>query len=268
MRTLLFLIFLIGTFSSSFACSVVYYVDKETGKVYVANNEDYWYDVKAFIQLEPRRGKELARLWYGWDGFAQGGVNEAGLFFDGAVTPEQEDVETKGMKGNMGDQLLAGCRTVEEALKFLDENGVALSNAHMMLGDKAGNAVVVEWVRGKRELHWLADNKLVMTNFLLSDTTQGNYPCPRYASIQENIDLLEQKEEAATLLSVGNVLGRAAQPPKPDADGKVGGTLYSSFINLSDMEFVMVYKLDNQKVTKLDLATEFANTKRQKIKLR
>ena len=69
------------------ACSVIYYLDSISGKIYVANHEDFWYDTKAYIQINPRTKNKLARLWYGWDDFAQGGINEAGLFFDGAVTP-------------------------------------------------------------------------------------------------------------------------------------------------------------------------------------
>ena len=56
----------------------------------MANNEDYWYDADAYIQILPASRNRLARLWYGWDDFARGGVNEAGLFFDGAVTPARE----------------------------------------------------------------------------------------------------------------------------------------------------------------------------------
>jgi len=40
-------------------------------KVYVVNSEDYLYDVKARIQIEPKSKNKLARLWYGWDNFAQ-----------------------------------------------------------------------------------------------------------------------------------------------------------------------------------------------------
>jgi hypothetical protein len=49
--------------------------------------------------------------------------------------------------------------------------------------------------------------------------------------------------------------------------GRVGGTLYTSFINITDMEFVLVYKLDNHKLTRLDLLDEFAKKRKQKIKL-
>ena len=101
------------------ACSVLYYVDTTSGKVYVVNNEDYWYDVKAYIQIEPASKSGLARLWYGWDAFAQGGINEAGLFFDAVVTPEQERIPGHGgPKGNPGDEILAKCATVEEALAY------------------------------------------------------------------------------------------------------------------------------------------------------
>jgi choloylglycine hydrolase len=30
------------------ACSILYYIDTHTGKIYAVNNEDYWYDVKTY----------------------------------------------------------------------------------------------------------------------------------------------------------------------------------------------------------------------------
>jgi len=76
----LFLVFMFLPFAGE-ACSVLYYVDVKTGKVYAVNNEDYWYDVDAYIQIEPKTKTKYARLWYGWDNFAQGGLNDQGLFF-------------------------------------------------------------------------------------------------------------------------------------------------------------------------------------------
>jgi predicted choloylglycine hydrolase len=250
------------------ACSVVYYVDKHSGKIYVVNNEDYWYDVDAYIQIIPASRKHLARLWYGWDHFAQGGVNEAGLFFDGALTPEQTIPDGYGSpKNNLGDEILKRCRSVEEALLFLEELKIALTDAHMMIGDRTGNAVVLEWVDGQRKVIPVSNNKLIMTNFLLSDTLRGNFPCYRFESIETRLTQLEETEEPATLKSVGNALGGAIQVPGKDKSGRVGGTLYTSFIDLSEMQFVLVYKLDNQKLTHLDLANEFASKRKQKIKL-
>lgn len=78
MHLLIAVFLLTPTFTN--ACSVLFFIDSTTGKVYVVNNEDYWYDVNAFIKIESKSKNQLARLWYGWDKFAQGGVNEAGLF--------------------------------------------------------------------------------------------------------------------------------------------------------------------------------------------
>ncbi len=255
--------------TKTFACSVVYYVDESNGKIYVANNEDYWYDTKAYIRIIPRTKNQIARLWYGWDNFAQGGINEAGLFFDGAVTPDQEIPPGYGKpKGNLGDEILANCKTVHQALDYLEKEKIALTNAHIIFGDNTGNAAVVEWMDGERKIITISNNRLIMTNFLLSDPLKGNYPCYRYNSIEKNIEVLMGNNEKVNLQKVGNVMSPAVQLPNENESGKTGGTLYSSFINITDMEFVFVYKIDNSKITKLDLKKEFENKKKQKIKLK
>ncbi|UZR99176.1 carcinine hydrolase/isopenicillin-N N-acyltransferase family protein [Chondrinema litorale] len=272
MKPTLFTIFILLIFNISIpslkACSVLYYIDLQTGKIYIANNEDFWYDVEPYIQLMPASKKKHARLWYGWDNFAQGGINEEGLFFDGAVTPLQtRPVGYQKPKGNLGDEILANCSTVEEAVNYLEKEKIALNNGHMMFGDRSGNAVVVEWVGGERKLEYIKDNKLVMTNFLLSETTQGNYPCYRYVAITNSIANLESKNKALSFLEISNTLGNAVQVPIPDENGRKGGTLYSTFIDVTEMEFVLIYKIDNSKVTKLDLNKEFAAGKKRKLKL-
>ena len=59
-----------------------------------------------------------------------------------------------------------------------------------------------------------------------------------------------------------------AQAPKEIEDGKTGGTLYSTFIDITKMEFVLVYKLDNSKVIKLDLKKEFKKKNEREIELK
>lgn len=268
----LLLIAFLGTIlipNSSFACSVLYYIDSTTGKIYAVNSEDYWLDVDAYIQIEPKSKNKFARLWYGWDNFAQGGINEKGLFFDAAVTPEQERIKGYGNpKNNLGDKILAFCSTVDEALAYIEKEKIALNKSHMMFGDKTGKAVVVEWVNGERKLHWIKDNKLIMTNYLLSDPKAGNYPCYRYNSIEDRISEMEKSGEEINLLKIGNTFGQAGQPPRENEEGRVGGTVYTSFIDITDNKFFLSYKLSNENVIKLDLNIEFDKTKRQKIKLK
>jgi len=272
MKALLFKIALLFVFTLSCnntrACSILYYLDSATGKIYVANNEDYWYSTKPYMEIVPKSKNQYARLWYGWDNFAQGGVNEFGLFFDGAATPEEPAIDGYSMpKGNLGDRILSKCKTVNEAIDLLEQEKVALTNGHIVLGDKSGNAVVVEWVGGKRNLVFIKDNVLMATNFLLTDTSKGNYPCQRYNAMEKDITHIRENNETVDLKRIGNVVAKAVQVPLKNEDNQTGGTLYSTFINITDMELFLIYKLDNSKASHFDLTKEFNNNKKRTIKL-
>jgi len=249
-------------------CSILYYIDKQTGKIYAVNNEDFWYTTKPYIKILPAKNDELARLWFGWKDFAQGGINEAGLFFDGAVTPNQPMPEGyTNKRGNLGDEILAKCKNVNEAIDFLEKHKIALSNAHLLFGDKTGNAAVVSWVEGKRKITRPDDNFLIATNFLLEAPEKGNTPCYRYEAMVKEIQRLEESDVPIGLREVGNIAAKAVQAPR-NIDGKTLGTLYTTFINITDMEFVLAFKLDNSKLTKLDLEAEFAKGKKRIIRLK
>jgi hypothetical protein len=254
----------------AFACSFFYYIDSKTGKIYFVNNEDYWYDVKPYIQIIPGAKNELGRIWYGWENFGQGGVNEKGLVLDGAVTPIQKiPVGYSEPKGNITDEILAKCATVDEALQYLEKKKIALKSAHMFFGDKNGYAVVVEWVNGFKKIIEIKNNRLVATNFNLSDTSQTEVTCWRYPLIQKGLDELDARDikDTIDLKAVGNVIGKAVQKPLTDSTGKAGGTLYTTFIDLTEMKLVLVYKLDNSKIQKLDIITELQTGKKRKIRL-
>ena len=269
---ILFLAVVVGILSypsKSDACSILYYKNIATGEIYAVNSEDFFLDVDAYIQIEPKSKKDYARLWYGWEKFAQGGINEKGLFFDAAVTPEQKKIKGYGNpESNLGDRILAHCSSIKEALEVLEKEKIALNRSHLLFGDKTGQAVVVEWVQGERKLHWIVDNKLIATNFLLFDPKAGNHPCFRYKSISDRINKLESSGEEINLLKIGNTFGQAAQPARKHENNRFGGTLYTSFINITDNKFFLSYKLSNKNVIQLDLTEEFAKSKRQKINLK
>ncbi len=267
-RTIFIILLLTLCSISATACSILYYIHPETGHIYVINNEDYWYDTDAYIQINPASDDEYARLWYGWDDFAQGGVDEQGLFFDSANVPKQKKVKGgKKPKGNLGDRLLAQCKNVVEALAFIEKGNLALTDSNLFLGDSSGNAVIVEWVEGKKQVIHIAGNQLVSTNYLHSDPAAGNYPCPKYQSIENRIHELESSTNEYGFLEVANCIGGAVQVPQTNDAGRTGGTLYSSFIDLTDQKLVLSYKISNQNMLKLDLKEEFSSTKSRKIML-
>ena len=47
------------------ACSVLYYKDLATGKIYAVNAEDYYLDVDPYIQIEPKSKRKFKedRFW-------------------------------------------------------------------------------------------------------------------------------------------------------------------------------------------------------------
>ncbi|MBA3704740.1 MAG: penicillin acylase, partial [Bacteroidetes bacterium] len=207
---------------NTFACSIFYYIDSKTGKIYFVNNEDYWYDVKPYIQIIPSSKNEFGRIWYGWKNFGQGGVNEKGLVLDGAVTPEQKIPTgySEPKKKNITDEILAKCSTVDEAVQYLEEKKIALKNAHIFLGDKNGKAVIVEWVNGIKRMVTIKNNRLIATNFNLSDTIHTE-TCWRYSVINKGLDDLDAKnmEDAIDLKVIGNVIGKAVQLPQSNSTG-------------------------------------------------
>lgn len=249
---------------SAIACSIVYYVNADTGKIYAVNNEDFWLDTDAYIQIEKASKKKLARLWYGWNNFAQGGINSEGLFFDVAVTPKQKMPEGYGWaKGNIGDNLLASASTVEEALAWMENEKFAVHQSHFLIGDATGRAVIVEWINGKQHIIEMEGNSLVATNYLINAPEEGGYPCPRFDSIEERIAQMEDSGAAIDLKAVGRTVDAAVQPAQDWEEGRKGGTLYTSFFDITDMKMVLVPKLNNSKAIQLDLREEFKKGKRR-----
>ncbi len=254
--------------SISHACSILYYTDKSTGKIYAVNNEDYWYDVKPYIKIEKRKEGELARLWYGWNDFAQGGINEAGLFFDGASTPiATGDTSVTISRENEGNQILSKCKTIQDVVNYFGQHKISHNNAHLLFGDKNGDAVIIEWTNGRMQIVPALNGRLLMTNFCITDQDRGNYPCPRYNAMESELDRIEKLRIPIDLKLIGNVAAKAVQPPYTNNKGRTSGTLYSTFINITDMEFVVIYKLDNTKMTKLDLNYEFGRGRSRKIRM-
>lgn len=85
--------------------------------------------------------------------------------------------------------------------------------------------------------------------------------------METEIKRLRDSHEKVGLKEVGNIGGKAVQLKSTNAKEKTGGTLYSTFINITDMEFILIYKLDNNKITKPDLKAEFAKHSKRAINL-
>ena len=149
----------------------------------VGNNEDF-NNPRTRIWFVPGSAKELGRLYVGYDnGDPQGGMNEAGLFFDGfqadrgasraagASTPKPR------FDGVLADKAMAECRTVDDVVRLFEQYDRSfLDSGVLMFADKSGGAVAIEQdAIVRKNGPWF-----VQTNFRQSTTPESAISCPRF----------------------------------------------------------------------------------------
>lgn len=228
-------------------------------KVLVGNNEDFWYSVDAQLWFIPAEKNSFGRVLFGWDKFAQGGMNEQGLFFDAAAGPENQTLKLgkpPKIKENLGDEILARCATVEEAVAHLQTYRLpANSTGHLLFADKSGNSTVVEWVGSAFKVIHKTGAYQIITNFLLSQPELGGFPCPRYNRVDEQL-------KAKQTISGGEVAAVLASVTQFGEDrGRQGGTLYSNVHDLVTGEFVLFYRRNFANPVRFNLRDELRKGK-------
>jgi choloylglycine hydrolase len=268
MKNLLLSILIVLVQFSGKACSIVYYVDSVSGKIFALNNEDYWYDVKPYLKLVPGKNQEYSRLWYGWKNFAQGGINEAGLFFDVATTEKQALPSGYApAKGNLGDRILASCKNVKEVLEYFERYKIAYEGGNFLFGDSTGTSVVISWENSRQTIYYKNQNYLIATNTSLTQCPGDSCSCWRYKAMEKEIKRLNAENKPHDIKEVGTILGKSVQVAAKNSSGRTGGTLYSTFINISDMEMICVFKYSTQTILRFNLREEFAKRKSRKVRL-
>jgi predicted choloylglycine hydrolase len=176
----LLLFFLLVLHLNSVACTIFSAAD--SCNILAGNNEDYWLD--GIIHFTPSTQSYLGRVTFGFDNqYAQGGVNEKGLFFDWAATstmPWKESANRQSSPGlyirgvyDICELMLATCSTVEEAVQFFDAvNLSAFSSAHIMIADSTGASAIIEWGINDIVVIWKNHNYQVCANY--NFTNQAN----------------------------------------------------------------------------------------------
>ncbi len=241
--TLLFLI--PGNF---YLMSCTIFCISKSGITLVGNNEDGT-DPITYVWFLPAEKGKYGRVYFGLsDKWAQGGMNEQGLFYDGTACPllEVKKSEKKPIfRGNLSGKILEECSTVEEALELLGKYNLSyFRNGEMMIVDRFGNSVVVE---GDTIIYKKGDHQVV-TNFYQSKPHLGGYPCPRY----DIADLLLQKMEKISVGYFRNVL---------DAVHTKGYTQYSYILDLNDCIIYLFNDSNFKECVKFDLHTELKKGK-------
>ena len=221
------------------------------GQVLMGNNEDFW-NPNVRIWFVPAGEDHLGRVYLGYENmFPQGGMNEAGLAFDGFATgrfPLKKQEGKEVFEGSLIDEAMATCSNVVEVVAFFARYDLSmLENAMLMFCDRSGDSVIIEgdeFVRKKGSFQ-------VVTNFYQSRQENDRAMCPRFDSA---VGKLEQAKRIDLALCRRVLAGTAQEAGAP--------TQYSNVFDLKK-GLVYLYHFHNfEEVVVFDLAEELKRGER------
>jgi len=250
-KTLLVLLFTIP-FTHVFACLILFITDGKT--VLVGNHED-WYARDAVLTFIPAEGKKLGMLYFDFasEKTAQGGMNTAGLFFDGTRTPfapYSDNDSKKDCKCYIWRKILEECATVDEALSYVEKYKIPeIEEVHILFADKKGNSAAVGIYDGKLQIHRKTGNHQLLTNFNLNDPSYGDEPpCERFAKAEKMLG----SDSSATVENLEKILSMTHQNDL---------TVYSNIYDLKSGEVYIYNRADFTRKVKFNLSNELKKGK-------
>lgn len=228
------------------ACTAVFVSTGDT--VLVGNNEDAAMPLSK-VWVVPGDAGKYSRLCLGYagDNTVQGGVNEKGLWFDGFsadAKPVAADPGQKVFDGDMYDNILAECATVEEVVALLRRyNNPFLSDTMLMVGDRTGASAIIE---GNAILPRRGPSQII-TNFRQSEHPDGSKVCERYRVAQAML----KANPNVTVDGMRKILAAVHQ------EGPVS-TIYSYICDLQNGKLYLYHFHNFENVVVLDLKQELA----------
>jgi hypothetical protein len=226
------------------------------GEVFAAGNEDEGVDTKFskhYVRFVPAK-RETGALGYVSFGYAynpfndESAMNEAGLFYDFTAQDkldEPRDGKPKG-KFNTINEMLTKCRTVAEAVEFLEGfDLVNMSSAELFLGDATGASAIVE--RHKTTHRPAEVDFQIATNFRTSLVPTDQISCERYKLCDFQLGV----KNTVTPKSIAEVLGGV----KADSESKCR-TWYSLVCDLKRRQVSLYRKGDFNKPFQFSLLNE------------
>jgi penicillin V acylase-like amidase (Ntn superfamily) len=273
--TIVFVVLLLAAETRAHGCTVFFAFD---GKLALAASNEDWADPNTQIWFVPATKDTYGIVYFGFGrgeyppggvsnhilkipdggitkinpadlyGLPQGGMNEKGLFFDGASTDVIQLSHESGKKvfdGRLEDSILRKCATVEDVLTILETSAFGLRQGQWMFADKTGDSVIIEAgdvIVRKR------GNYQVMTNFLQSKLEPEKITCPRYQLVSQS--LAENRD--VSLDHFRSLLKATSQPY----------TAYSTIFDLTNGEVYVHQKRDFDRTVKINLQQELAKDAR------
>lgn len=220
------------------------------GKVVLAGNNEDWKNPVTKIWFVPASNGKYGRVCVGFDDlFAQGGMNDRGLFIDAnalAPTGWKPVAGKPAAPSALIERILAECATVEDAVAFCERYNIpALERARFPIADATGASVVVEYGRDQVQYVRKTGAYQIATNFVISNVKGEAYPCTRYRIA----DKMLKNAGDVTLDLVRAVLSATHQ------EGQYP-TVYSNVCDLRNGIFYLYNFHDFEDVVRFDLKEE------------
>ncbi|HTH55395.1 MAG TPA: carboxypeptidase-like regulatory domain-containing protein [Cyclobacteriaceae bacterium] len=192
MGRILFIVFTLISLQAR-SCFILFLSDGKS--VLVGNHED-WFAKDAAIKVNPPQAGKFGSVIFTFmsEGWAQGGMNEKGLFFDAAHTPLQEiefDKNAEKPPSYIWQTILDKFETVEEAVQFLRTYQLPeLREMHVMLADAKGHAVIIGVQNGRLAVQPFVQTYLMQTNFNPWHPELSEEPvCWRYEKTKKSLSV-------------------------------------------------------------------------------
>jgi len=253
MNTLKKMILLIPLFmlvNSTFACFIMFLTDGT--RILIGNHED-WYARDAEVTFVPPSQNKMGMLYFDFasEGTPQGGMNSAGLFFDGTRTPNAsypDNLHKLDCKCYIWKKILAECSTVEQAISYVTRYKIPeIEDVHILFADKQGHSAIVGVYNKTLHVYRNTHQYQLLTNFNIANPSYGGEaPCPRFAAA----DSLLRLDSTVSIPNVEKILSFTNQDDL---------TIYSNIYDLKagDVYVYSVYTRNNfTNKVRLNLAIE------------
>jgi hypothetical protein len=245
-RFFAFLIIALITPTPTWSCTIFCAKDSH-GHVWTGNNEDARFSLGTKANVVTKTDSTLGFIWYNYENnrYAQGGINEAGLFYDLNAVPPSDiknvDQKTTFPGVNIEDfylYLLGHCKTVPEVIEFYSKYKMPwMTTAQMNVADKQGNLGIIN-----ADSAWILNaNYSISTNYNLSHPDRDNITCWRYPIADEI--LLESEPNFETFTKICDATSQR----------KIFNTIFSSICNLNTGELWFYYAWDYENPHKTTL---------------
>ena len=241
-----FLIFiLLISITNSNACTVFSAIDKK-GNVWTGNNEDGIFSLNTCINVVAPTNNTFGYLYFtnskNQNEFPQGGMNDAGLFFDGNSVPHsnyKKFDKKKDFPGGINEMvfsILRNCKTVQEVFEIFKVYRLqGLETSQLHFADKYGNFGIIV-----ADSMWITKaNYQISTNYNLCHPDKDSITCWRFP-IAERI--LKSRE-----------IGLETFRDICDSTSQKKWTNYSNIKNLNTGDFWLYYAMNYSRPYKVNL---------------